>query len=199
MILFVNHVYSFKFKSAISTLDGIYRVSSIISYPEMLKLGLDLFALIYKPNGLSEDTFNSELDTIRSGKIAKLTSVVDEAVVYYIPEHLFASVPDGQVQKYLHLGLAVDLGTFDDAEKLSVIRHEVEQVIEAMLGTTQEAVVYTVESNWMTKDEYTTIDNQRKAAITRVSNHYTDKLDLIKQIDSLKTLIKYYEDTLKIL
>ena len=168
-----------------------------MSYAEMLNLDLDLYALTYQPNNLSDDIFNNDLDLIRTEKIMKLTSVVDETIIYYIPEHLFAKIPDGSVQKYFRLGIAVDLGIFADAEQLSVLRSEVEQVVASMIGSTNKTVVYTVDNKWMTTSEYTVIDTARKAAITRVSNHFTDKLELIKQVDSLKVLIKYYEDALK--
>ena len=199
MLLATNFVYDFKFKSNLFTYDGIYRVSAILSYAEMLSLNLDLFKITYKPNNLNESAFNADLDQIRVGKIAKLISVIDEAKIIYIPEHMFDKVPDGSVQKYLRLGLAVDLGIYDDAESLSVLRSEIEQVVETMLGVTKKTVVYTVNDEWMTTSEYAELDDARKLAITRVSNHYTDKLSLIKQVDSLKTLIKYYEDALKAL
>lgn len=197
MLVAVGYVYEFQFRLTLNTLDGIYQVNSIMSYAEMLNLDLDLYALTYQPNNLSDDIFNNDLDLIRTEKIMKLTSVVDETIIYYIPEHLFAKIPDGSVQKYFRLGIAVDLGIFADAEQLSVLRSEVEQVVASMIGSTNKTVVYTVDNKWMTTSEYTVIDTARKAAITRVSNHFTDKLELIKQVDSLKVLIKYYEDALK--
>jgi len=197
MLLVTNYVYDFSFKSNLSLLDGIYKVNAIMSYGEMLSLNLDLFKITYQPNNLTEVNFNTDLDQIRAGKIVKLVSISNEANIIYVPEHFFDKIPDGSVQKYLHLGLAVDLGIYDDAEQLSVIRSEIEQVISAMLGTTNKTVVYTVNESWMTTSDYAALNDARKASITRVRNHYTDKLDLIKQVDSLKTLISYYEDALK--
>lgn len=197
MIIVTNHVYDFTFKSALNKWNGIYRVNAILSYAEMVSLNLDLFTLTYQPNSLTEDNFNTDLDQIRTGKIVKLISVTDETVIHYVPEHLFDLVPDGSVQQYYRLGLAVNLGVFDDPEQLNVIKTEVEQVVNSMLGVTDSVVIYTVNSAWMTTAEYKTLEDARKAAVTRVRNHYTDKLDLIRQIDSLKTLINYYEDALK--
>lgn len=199
MLLVTNFVYDFNFKSNLSILDGIYKVSAILSYAEMLSLNLDLFKITYKENNLTESNFNDDLDTIRLGKIAKLISISDESKIIYVPEHFFDKVPDGSVQKYFQLGLAVDLGIYDDADGLSVIRSEIEQVIEAMLGVQNKTIIYTVKEKWMATSDYAAIDTARSAAVSRVRNHFTDKLDLIKQIDSLKTKIKYYEDALKAL
>lgn len=197
MVILPNYVYAFSFKSALSSLDGIYRVSSIISYADMLALNLDLYKLTYKPNNISEDIFKADLNTIRTEKIAKLISVTDEAVIYYIPEHLFDKVPDGSVQKYYHLGLAVNLGVFDDAELLTTLKTEIDQIIQTTTGVANRTIIYSVKNKWMTTADYATLANERQALVTRVSNHYTDKLELIKQIDSLKTRIKYYEDLIK--
>ncbi len=198
MFITPNYVYAFSFKTALSALDGIYRVSSIISYADMLLLNLDLYKLTYKPNTLSEDAFKADLNIIRSGKIAKLVSVNDENIIYYIPEHLFDKVPDGSVQKYFHLGLAVNLGIFDDAGLLNTLKAEIDQIIQTATGIANKTVIYSVKNTWMTTAAYKTIDDERNAKITRISNHYTDKLALIKEIDSLKTRIAYYEQLIKV-
>lgn len=197
MLIVPNHVYAFSFKSSLSAKDDIYRVESVLSYTEFLKLNLDLFALTYKPNGLTEELFKNDLPQIRDGKVYKLFSMNNSDVIVYAPEHLFAEIPDGSVQKYLHMGLAVDLGVFDDAEHLNIIRSEIEQIITSMLGVPNKAVVYTVNNRWMTREDFAVIDQERNQRITRVRNHYTDKLALMKEVDSLKIKIKYYEDLLK--
>jgi len=197
MLIAVNYSYEFDMNSTLSALNGIYTVNSILSYADMLVQDLDLFALTYKPNNLTQDNFNSDLEKIRTERIVKMTSVTNAALVLYIPEHFFSKVPDGSVQKYLQLGLAVDLGIFADADQLSAIRSEVEQIVAAMAGVSNKTVVYTVKNKWMTTTEYDVIDTARKAAVTRVQNNYTDKVALTNQVAALKTLITYYEDALK--
>ena len=199
MLIVPDHVYSFKFRSSLSSLDGIYRVDSLLSYAETVSRDIDVFATTYEPNGLSEESFKSELDEIRSGKIVKITSVVDSSNIQHVPEHLFSEIPDGSVQKFLHLGLAIDLGVFGDADQLTTMKSEVEQTVAAMTGVTNNAIVYTVEDSWLTMDQYQALEAIRNLNISRISNHYTDKLLLQKQVDSLKTLIQYYENTLKAL
>lgn len=197
MLVKPNYTYDFTFKSALSSLNGIYTVVSVISYAEMLTLSLDLFTLTYKPKNISSDVFNSDLDTIRAGEIVKLVSVTDKSNIHYIPTHFFDKIPDGSVQKYFHLGLAIDLGIYDDPDSLSVIRNEVEQVVATMLGVTNKTVIYTVDNKWMTTADYAIINAERKSKIQRVSNNYTDKLALLNQVNELKTLVTYYEGILK--
>jgi hypothetical protein len=197
MIITPNHVYYFTFKNVFNQLNGIYKVESLLSYSEVLAANINLANVTYKANGATDLDFNNDLDTIRAGKIAKLVLVNDTSTIIYIPEHLFDKIPDGSVQKYYQLGLAVDLGIFSDIDQLSVLKSEIEQIVEAMIGVKNKAVIYTVKNSWMTVDDYKIIDDTRKALVTTVSNHFTDKLALTKQVDSLKTLVKYYEDLLK--
>ena len=197
MLIAVNYSYEFSMNSELSAWDGIYTVNSILSYADMLTQNLDLFALTYKPNNLTQDNFNGDLAQIRTERIIKMTSVTSATLVRYIPEHFFNKIPDGSVQKYFHLGLAIDLGTFADANQLNALRSDVEEVVAAMAGVSNKTVVYTIDNKWMTEAEYAAIDTTRKAAITRVQNNFTDKLALTNQVAALKTLITYYESALK--
>jgi len=197
MIIEVNYVYDFTMTSALSALDGIYTVDSVLSYSDMLAQNLDLYALTYKPNNLTQAQFNTDLPTIRTERIIKMTSVLPAATVQYIPEHFFSEVPDGSVQKYYHLGLAIDLGTFADPTQLSALRSDIEDTVQAMAGVSNKTLVYTVNNQWMTTAAYDAINTARKAAISRVSNNFTDKIALANQVSTLKTLIAYYEAALK--
>lgn len=197
MLIIPHYVYLFKFKSSLSTLDGIYLVDGLLSYTEAVAQDIDIYKATYAPNGMSEESFKSELDSIRAGRVIKLTAVTNQDIILYIPEHLLSEIPDGSVQRYLHLGLAVDLGIFSDAEQLSTMRSEVEQTIATMTGVTSNSIVYTVEETWLTPGQYQAIEIARNTNISRLSNHYTDKVLLKKQVDSLKTIIQYYENALK--
>ena len=194
----VNYTYNFVLNSELASLNGIYTVNSILSYSDMLAQNLDLFSLTYKPNSLTQDQFNVDLPTIRKERIVKMTSVISSAVVY-VPEHFFEDIPDGSVQKYLQLGLAIDLGIFADPVQLNALRTEVEEIVAAMTGLSNKTVVYTVKNRWMTTAAYNIIAATRESALTRVKNNYTDKLALTAQVASLQTLLAYYETALKAL
>lgn len=196
MLIVPDHVYNFQFKSLFSALDGIYRVISLLSYAELLDQGIDLHDATYEPHGMS-DQFDTDLDKIRSGKLVKIRAVNNPDSIYFIPEHLIDGTPDGSVQQYHQLGLAVDLGIFADAEQLSTIRNEIDQVLSTMLGVTTSSLIYTVDDVWLTKTDYRDLELARQAAVTRISNHYTDKLALQEEVSRLKTLISYYEESLK--
>lgn len=196
MIITPNHVYKFTFKSVFSALNNIYRVESITSYAELLSNNIDIYTVTYKANNATDDAFKADLDTIRSGRIIKLVLITNESTVIYIPEHLFDKVPDGTIQKYLKVGLAIQLGIFDNINDLNEIVDEVEQIIITKTGIANKTNIFKISDAWMTKSEYQIIDDTRKAAITRISNHYTDKQKLLQTVDSLKTKIKYYEDLL---
>ena len=74
---------------------------------------------------------------------------------------------------------------------------EVEQVLESMTGITNNATIYSVKEEWMTSAEYEVIATERANNASRISNFYTDTLELQQQVNQLTTLIGYYEDTFK--
>jgi len=199
MLIVPGHVYNFKFKSLLSSLDGIYQVSSLLSYGELIEADIDLLDTTYEAYGLTEEDFENDLDLIRAGKVIKLVSVTDPDSIQFVPEHLLSEVPDGSVQKYYHLGLAIDLGIFDDAEQLTTLKDEIDQLIQAKAGVTNSSLIYSIDDAWMSVADFKSLQDAREVIISDTHNHYTDKLALQKEIARLKTMITYYEDTLKTL
>jgi len=197
MLVIPDYVYKFTFKSALSVLNGIYRVTGVFSYAELFTLNIDLYKTTYGPNGIAEPVFEADLDIIRLGEIAKLVHIDDPNNIQYIPFHMFAEVPDGSIQRYFQIGIVVDLGIYDNAEQLSTLKSEIEQTVEAMTGIDNNALIYTIKNTWMSIPEYQVIDTTRTNAISRVSNHYVDKKSLQKEVDSLRTKLIHYENALK--
>jgi hypothetical protein len=196
MLVIPDYVYKFTFKSLLSVLNGIYKVLGVFSYSELFELNIDLFEVTYNANGLDGTIFEADINTIRSGEIIKIVSVDDSTIIRYIPAHMLAEIPDGSVNKYFNLGLAVNLGIFDDQDKLSTLKGEIEQIVSAMVGISDTTVIYTTKNTWMSVPEYQAIDATRNANISRISNHFVDKISLQKEIDSLRTKLNYYENAL---
>jgi hypothetical protein len=146
---------------------------------------------------LTQVEFDLDLETIRSSHIFQLVSVNDPNDIIYIPEHLLNKIPDANVQQYLRLGIASVIGTFESMDDVTTIKSEVEQVLESMTGITNNATIYSVKEEWMTSAEYEVIATERANNASRISNFYTDTLELQQQVNQLTTLIGYYEDTFK--
>ena len=199
MRILPNYVYKFTFQSSFVGLNGIYKVLQITAYEVLLAEGIDLFAILYAENGLDQAAFDVDIATIRDNRILKLQSIANPDVEIYIPEHIQSTVPDASVQKYLTLGIACSIGVHEDVDDVTTLKTEIEQTIEAMIGEQNAALVYTVDDQWLTEAEYAVIDAARAANVSTVSNHYTDKVAALLEIDRLRTKITYYEDLIKTL
>ena len=199
MRILPNYVYKFTFQSNFSGLNGIYKVLQITSYEVLLTEGIDLFAILYADNGLDQTTFDADIATIRDKRILKLQDVSNTDVEVYIPEHIQSTIPNASVQQYMELGIACNIGVHEDVDDVTTLKTEIEQTIEAMIGEQNAAVVYTVDNKWLTAAEYAVIAAARAVNVSTVSNHYTDKVTALLEIDRLRTKITYYEDLIKTL
>jgi hexokinase len=90
----------------------------------------------------------------------------------------------------------MDIGIFDDIEKIDWIKNKISQELKAVMGIEKEPGLFEMESVWLTKSEYDQIVLARQALISNVSNHYTDLQKSLAEVLSLKNMLRYYEDTL---
>ncbi len=197
MRILPNFIYKFTFIANFNSLDGIYKVLRIDSYSTLLGDGIDLFAVLYEPNSLNVTAFENDLPTIRDNRIFKLVDVADENNIVYIPEHILNSVPDASIQKYIKLGISCNIGIHEDPDAVTTLKSEIEQHIEAMIGETNNALIFKISDEYLTASEYASIEATRAANITTVSNSFTDKAALQLEVDRLRTKIIYYEDLIK--
>lgn len=197
MRILPNYVYQFSFITSFNSLDGIYKVLRIESYESIVAEGIDLFASLYESNGLTITAFETDIATIRDKRIFKLQSVSDPNVIIFIPEHIQSTIPDVSVQQYMQLGITCNIGIHGDATEVQTLKNEIEQTIAAMIGEANSAVIYKIKDIWLTDSEYATIEANRAANVTTVSNAFTDKVALQLEVDRLRTKIIYYEDLIK--
>ncbi len=192
-----NYVYKFTFKPSFSSLTGVYKVLEITTYDELLGDKVDLFTTLYDANSVDKSIFSVDLPIIKDNVIYKLSDINNPDNIQFIPESLITEIPNADVHNYFSLGIACSLGVHNSIEDVTTIKNEIEQVIAAMIGVDNNAVVYTTDNEWLTESEFQTIEADRATNISTVSNHYTDKVSLQLKINQLTTLVEYYEDTLK--
>jgi hypothetical protein len=173
--------------------NGIYRVLSILTFDKLVNSNIDLYNVTYKPVNISEEDYLDIISDIQDKDILELQKV-DEDIVVYIPEYHIIKTPDINVKAYYKLGLAVNLGIFDDKDKLDWIKNEIEQTILHLTGINKSADFFTIKEVWMNEQEYQDIEDDRNSNITNRNTLYSDKLALQKQVTELQTLVNEYEN-----
>lgn len=210
MLLQPHYVYGFSFTSLFESLNGIYKILAIYSYDEVLNIDIDLYKETYEPLAIDKEDYLSVINLIRGGRIYKLEQMnQDYETIRYVPESIISGIPDASVKKFFNLGLAVELGIFDNENMLTDLKTQIEEIVEAQTGSVEKTVVYSIEEKWMTIAEFEVIDQERKDHVFSesslytlstaflVRNNFTDKVALQIENDRLKTIIANYEELLK--
>lgn len=192
MSILVNNVYKLNWRSSLeTTFNGIYKVLAILTYTEAIELKVDLKKDVYDRCNISEQ-FDLDLDQIRVSKILKLKNSTTGAVVH-LPDFHLVEIPNADVEQYPDMALAVHLGVFTTSEELDTIRRDIEDLINARLGVTEKVLMYSVNNKWLTTAEYETIEADRASGGLDLSNNYTKRIGLEKEVLDLKTKIAQYE------
>lgn len=191
----VGYVYKFVFHSSIESINGKYKLLNIMVLEDLLKLGIDLFKDVLNPIGMTQEDFNNNVLPNLDNKIRifKLKNVEDVTKTYYIPEFLIIQQPEFGVKPYLRLGLAVNLGVFNNINRIEWIKNEIEDILRGKLGVNKEAIIFATEEVWLTDNEYQEIENERQNNIDNTESIYVINQKLRNEITNLQSLINEYE------
>ena len=193
----VNETCKFSFADMFNTLDGIYTVTSIYSMDELRAIEVNLLDEIFKPLGIDVAVYDTDTEKIESSSVFRLKHAMTSNIVY-MPNCYFKTMPDPNVRRYMRLGLAVDIGIFDEPETVAWIKNQLFQVLESV-GVVSVPELFEVEYVWLTNDDYTDIKEARDSASSGPKTHFESKQELLAENTRLKTVIKNYETTMKAL
>lgn len=167
MIPSVGATCSFEFTTPFATLNGVYRIRAETTFNDSIASGVDFVSNLYTPAGRSQADFNADFASYKTDRVTILESVVDNTVVYYTPESIFAKVPDPTVREYFPLVLVVDVGVQKNTQKILPLIDQVKDLIQATLGTTDPLRIITNPANkvYLTDAQYATLEAAREANI----------------------------------
>lgn len=193
--------YSFKFISDFNKINGIYTVTKIMTFDEMLDDGIDLVATLYSAVDKTDEQYQTEYVNYSNEDVFKLTSVdktfEDQPVVYYVPVPLIAERPDARIQEYGKLGLMVDLGVFADQDQLSYLSSFILEQIQAATGIKSQVELVAYKTVWMEEAEYERLQQEREALKTGIINHFTRYKAVEAENIKLTSTVKAYEEIIK--
>jgi len=196
---YTGTVYSFKFKTPLDTLNGIYQVLRIMTYDEMISDNIKL-ANIWVLAGSTEIELENEINTpnseIKSNKILKLQSVKDENIIIHIPYAKLAYEPDFNVKQYHRLIVALDLGVYKNMDEVNYIKNVIDETAEAVLGVKKKSDIFSTNYEWMLESEYNEILKDREKYKSTIINLFSENNRLRNELTNAKTLIEKYETTI---
>lgn len=187
-------VYKFEFDALIETINGVYRLMNLMTLDDIIDTDIDLFKHTYEPlNIIEADYITTVQNHLQEALILKLQSVTDTTKIYFIPIFLLVNQPVVNINPYLRLGLAVNLGIFNDSTRLEWIKNEIQAMLQAKAGIVKEAAIFATDETWLTESEYQAIETTRQNLINNTTSIYKANEDLTNTISNLQALIADYE------
>lgn len=192
----VGKVYSIKFESPFSVFDGIYHVGQILTFQEIQQTGIDISSSFYIPAGKTESDLTTDLQILRYDKFLKLLNptTLETSTALYAPTHYISEELDPRVKEYKYLAMTLKLGIFPDKDQLSYLVDALQQQVVSTLGITNDPILFTLKSAWMTEASYDSIDADRKQQATSAVTYYSENLKLQQDLVNLRAKLAAYEE-----
>lgn len=195
MIVQLNWRYKFNFVPPFDSYNGIYNVTKIYSFEELIQDRIDLSQLYSAAN--IADQYDEDLPLIRVEPIYKLINVRDENNVVFIPQCLIAFEPDATVKKYYNSVVTWNISAFADKEQLEAANDVVSQLIERLFGTEEPPVIIDIGVLWLTDQEYEAIENERKTKKDAAFNWFSENQRILLENEALKVKCTELENIIK--
>lgn len=164
--------YRLTFVSGFESLNGLYTVSKLLSHEEML---INEFSILdfYLAVGKTETEFLADkLDYINYDYI-KITSITDETKIYYTNALLLQNIPDFSAQPYQQLGIAINIGIYEDENDVIGITNAIKTLLESNYGIVCTPSLFSHNAKqWLTDAQYQAIVDERLAHKTVVVNEH---------------------------
>ena len=186
----------FVFSAPFADLSGIYTLTTTLSFDTAVADGVNLFTSFYELADVSKETFDATWTTYKTDTILRLVSVTDPTVVIYAPSLALAKVPDPQILKCYNLFIAIDLGVFKDADDVSYMVDQLNDIAAGVSGTENTTQLYTSEIQWMSAADYQAIVDERAERITGMDLQSRIIQEQNATIQRMQTLVAAYEATL---
>jgi hypothetical protein len=161
---------------------------------EMLDSGIDVYTLVYKPFGLTQEDFTSDLNS--GVEIATLRKQSGEYVS--VPEtYVSRDVDEFNNVNYIGRGIVMDLGGIPEAENIDSTLEDILTYIEARLGITAKIRLVNTATISVSEDDHTAYESERELLRNDKGNYYNQLLMCKKEKDSLQTYVDSLEECIK--
>lgn len=153
----------------------IYRCSAIRSFAELVKHGIDVYAVYYLPLNIDDDTY--KIDVGLSASIITLVSGAGEEI--YVPNTYLESYPGDSGILYSRKVVVIELGMMPDTVSVDHVLPLLADTIHKNVGVTSAPQVATVPyPGSVTHDEHIQLEASRRASILNYTTLAEDNVKL---------------------
>lgn len=197
----LNWQYQFKFGEMFEKLNGIYTVTKIYSYPELIDDGINIWESLYDGSVEYNEFEETIFPEIKIAPIYKLVSVMNEEVILYIPRREVTINPDFNINKYYNLVVTWNVGVYEDKEQLSYAQNLLTETIEKVFGTEVDPDLIDIGVRYLTDKEFEKIEKERAErrdkAFTLFSENQRLRSEILEREEKIKALSEIIKNNIK--
>lgn len=196
----IGSAAQYQFIDAFSQLNGIYVIRTLTNFATAKENAYPIVD-VYTAVGLTDADYTNAWVYFQSDRVLQLESVVDQDIIYYIPESLIVGVPDINIVAVNTVSLRINIGQFitPDLITIAAVKSEVDDLIASFTGTTNQTSLHVANTVYMTQSEYNDIATIRNSQRREVESLKRKLVAANKEISRLSTKIGAYEDVISTL
>ena len=184
----VKSQYTFKPPFDSLQTDRFYNVDTESTIEALVKDGVDVFNLVYKPNGVTLDVFMADFT-----EGVSIVSLTDGATIIPVPSKYLLSRQDISKHRYTPIGITVNLGNLTSIERtvIPAIESDIVNLIKHYIGVTP--VVSDVELGSIvlkTEAEHITVNTARAVIKQTTPSLQVENARLQVEIAKLNAIIE---------
>lgn len=175
-----------------------YEVIAVRSFEDIYKAGDDVYPIYYKPMGLVDGVAGFNFKTEVAQKPNIITLQGSNGSIVYVPDTYIIHSPTLGNVKYQHVVITASLGALPEHVDLSILRDDVQNIIESRIGAATEVKIMTApSSNQPTAEQHEALEAARLGSITEYENDYTRIKRQQNHIDKLAVKVTAMTRVLK--
>ena len=174
----------FKIKAPLDTILNphiYYTVLAVESIKKLLLDNIDVKAVMYKAQGLSDESY--EHDLINDIPITTLKTEAGE--LFYIPTNLIRNMPEATGVVYKQKAIVLNLGYVNDSVNADFVGTEIKDIVSALTGIDVVSSVEDISGSYVLG--YEENDVREASRISKIKSRVTCKAKLLKCNNILET------------
>jgi hypothetical protein len=188
----------FTFKLRFDSLNGVYRIRAKTTFRDAITAGVSFGSNLYVPAGLAASDFDTDYPTYLTDVVAVLESVRDTSVVYYVPESVFATVPDPTIKEYFPLNAVINLGVFSNTQAIYPLLDQIKDLVQSSVGVTDPLYLLTNPDNkvYLTDAQYAAVEEARQENTQKLVPLKVQLDQALLALQIMSTKVSLYEKLL---
>jgi hypothetical protein len=161
-----------------------YTVKAIRRMDDIIRLGVDPWAMCYEPKGLALSVYQA--DAAAGACIISLQSDAGQWIV--VPSTYITSFPNANGIPYHAVALAVTLSAIPDSLNLASLKTKIAAAVHDNIGVTAQVFTcFTSDMTLVSLEDHTTLEAVRATAITDLTTDHAKYLAAVAQVATLTT------------